>query len=152
MFPELENYLRDLGHSVKGKPTRDVQATYALGAVLTGASILFHTGNDNKDADTRLRVLIVKKGEKPTADSGPIYGEYDDHSEHRVQLQPDFNLMMKSEIPGSVVRVGIAPSGNDRWVFEQVPVQLYFSDGSFYQKSFSFATLTQDTPEQDFAL
>ena len=154
MFPELEKYLRELAGKAKakGKNKSEGAAIEAAGAVLVGATILFHTGNDDKDGDTRLEAFLNKAGNVEAAYSGFVYGHFEDGSFHPVQLRPKSNLMSKSEIPGSFIRVHIQPNGNDRWVFEQVPVELNFSDGTFYRKSFGFVTLTQDTNQMDFFL
>jgi hypothetical protein len=152
MFDELEKYLRDLTKRTRGLRGDEADALEARDAVLTGASILFHTGNNDKDGDTRLEAFVNKAGNKEAAYSGYIFGHYDDGSFNPVTLSPKSNVMRKAEIPGSFIRIHIEPNGNDTWVFEQVPVELYFSDGSVHRKSFGWATLTQDTKERDFPL
>lgn len=150
MFPELETYLREL--AAKAKLKGQGAALEARDAVLVGATILFHTGNNDKDGDTRLEAWVNKAGNREAAYSGFVYGHWDDGSFHPVQLRPKSNLMTKAEIPGSFVRVHIEPNGNDTWVFEQVPVELNFSDGTAYRKNFGWVTLSQDTKQLDFPL
>jgi hypothetical protein len=152
MFPELEKYLRELSKKAKGTSKNDVQALEAREAVLVGASVLFHTGNNDKDGDTRLEVWVNKAGNHEAAYSGYVFGHYDDGSYHPVRLTPKSNIMTKSEIPGAFIRVHIEPNGNDTWVFEQVPVELNFSDGTAYRKNFGWVTLSQDTKQLDFPL
>jgi hypothetical protein len=152
MFPELEKYLRDLAARSRSMTEPEAVAVEALEAVLTGASVLFHTLNNDKDGDTRLEVWVNKAGNREAAYSGFVFGHYDDWSYHRVSLAPKTNLMTKAEIPGAFIRVHIEPNGNDTWIFEQVPVELYFSDGTVYRKNFGPATLSQDSKQADFPL
>jgi hypothetical protein len=148
MFGELEEYLRNETETAKAASAR----IEAAEAVLTGARILFRTLDNDKDGDTRLEAWVNKAGNREAAYSGYVWGHWDDWSYHPVQLTPKTNLMKKSEIGGAFIRVHIEPNGNDTWAFEQVPVELYFSDGSVYRKNFGGATLSQSTRQQDFYL
>ena len=151
MFGELEEYLRKESKTSKAASGSSADIATA-DAVLTGARILFRTLDNNKDGDTRLEAWVNKAGNREAAYSGFVWGQWDDWSYHPVNLTPKSNLMRKSEIGGAFIRVHIEPNGNDTWVFEQVPVELYFSDGSVYSKNFGGTTLSQSTKQQDFYL
>ena len=148
MFDELEQYLRGLGQKTKGETGgRSIEAAEA---VLTGAQIIFRTRDNDKDADTRLEAWVNKAGNHEAAYSGNVYGHWDDWSEHLVQLSPKTNIMRKSEVSGSFIRVHITPNGNDTWAFEMPSVELFFSDGTVVRKGFGPTTLSQGTPQADF--
>jgi hypothetical protein len=133
-FEELEKVLHELGEKGKGLQREDKKALLASEAVLTGVRVVYRTRDDNKDHDTRLESWINMSGGREAAYASR-YGEYDDWSEHVVDLTPKTNVMRKADIRGSWLQIRVTPNGNDTWRF-RCEVTLYFSDGSFHSKSF----------------
>lgn len=107
------------------------------GPTLTGARFTSVTDGDNKDHDTGLYVYVFTKDERTrlaqieNADnSNKDATEYNDGSEHMLDLALISPGSTKADCNGFHYKVGIKANGNDKWKVATSRVQLVFSDNT----------------------
>ena len=127
---------------------------------LTGATVTFVTGNDDKDIDTDL-IVFLQYYPMRSSDNGnfqdysnyyaydEIYtsGQPDEHwvdgSTHSVDLTVNGQPLLTA-VTSCWFTVGILPTGHDTWVFKPT-LHLEFSDGSTADVNFNnYITLDQN--------
>ena len=119
---------------------------------LTAVKIRFTTHNDNKDHDTRLDVNVKNKVNvflsQDLAEGLNLGGdmEFVDPSTHEFDLALKSDGVTVRDIGLPVVRVGIQPRGNDRWIFDYT-AKLVFSDGKTFSSTKNGVVLDQDNRE-----
>lgn len=103
---------------------------------LVMAELFTHTNGDNKDHDTGIYVTVTTSDTKSllariiSADSsGTDATEYNDNSDHFVELVIQNPAATPSDCSRFQVTIEIRTNGNDTWLFD-AQVVLYFSDGS----------------------
>jgi hypothetical protein len=112
--------------------------------LLDRAEAIFLTGQDDKDQDTVLTVLVSVNGDNVARESGR-FDRFNDRSERTVRLLITPTPRGALERGVSVV-VRIDPNGDDAWQFS-LRLVLHFSDGSMLTKSFPMTTLSQEQRE-----
>ena len=95
-------------------------------ALLTRASIMFHTNDDDKDADSRVEVAVELMDKTLVASIADEFQHFDDNSD-----AGPFTLLLSGAgaLKTGSVSISIAPEGDDRWRFNFF-LDLLFSDGA----------------------
>jgi hypothetical protein len=101
----------------------------AAEATLQRAEVFFHTNNEDKDHDTRIRIVVTDQTGAEVAAVEDTFGHFNDGSDHGP-----FPMQVKSPISRDLINGGLTtmvidPNGNDTWRFN-LRVGLFFSDGS----------------------
>ncbi|MCK2244488.1 MULTISPECIES: Ig-like domain-containing protein [unclassified Crossiella] len=96
---------------------------------LQRAEVFFHTNDEDKDHDTRIKIVVTDQNGTEVAVVEDTFGHFDDGSDHGP-----FPMRITTPIPRDVINAGmttmvIDPNGNDTWRFN-LRVGLFFSDGS----------------------
>jgi hypothetical protein len=120
-------------------------------ALLTSATIKFHTNNEDKDSDTHVTIDVNTQNDANAAHLDNDFGHFDDHSDNGP-----YNLVVnggftKSTLQSGYVLIRIDPNGHDTWRFN-FALDLVFSDQSHMYSDDSNLELTQDRREQTFGL
>lgn len=113
---------------------------------LTKVEFYSKTGDDNKDKDTGVYVTVITSDEKTllaeikNADnSNDDKTEYNDLSEHTIELVVKSPGSTKAECQKFKFRVGSQAKGNDKWKIDKTRVTLTFSDNTtLFQESGAF--------------
>jgi hypothetical protein len=80
--------------------------------------ITFHTGDDNKDADTGLLVEVKSAGGRVLARFRQARDkEFKDGFTHTEQLEL-FGPVFEPEMANAILTIDISPNGNDTWRFD----------------------------------
>jgi len=122
----------------------------APGAVLTKATVFFHTNNEDTDDDTHVTVTVRDRRGTVAAYTSNDFGHFDDNSDagpFSLQVSP----ARWDDVDFGTSTVRIDPNGNDTWRFN-VRVDLYFSDGSHLGTDVSGIELTQDRKQQTWGV
>ena len=98
-------------------------------AVLTRASVSFHTNDEDKDGDTQVDVTVRLIDQTVVASISDEFGHFDDHSD-----AGPFDLLIKQAATRGALKTGsvaikIEPNGNDTWRFNFF-LDLLFDDGA----------------------
>jgi hypothetical protein len=125
----------------------------AMGQQLTGASIRFHTDDDDKDNDTHVTVTVQQNNQIIAARIDNDFGKFDNNSDSGpfslVVVNP---VAKKTDLqPGGSVTIRIDPKGNDTWQFNFF-LDLVFSDGSHLNTQANGLELSDERPQQTFGI
>jgi hypothetical protein len=95
---------------------------------LEGASITFHTNDEDKDHDTDVHV-VVRAGTIVAAEIHNQFGHFDDNSDSGPFDLLVVNPLTRDELKVGNVEIKAESSGLDTWRFNFL-LDLRFSDGS----------------------
>src|ERR1700687_507457 len=98
-------------------------------AVLTRASVSFHTNDEDKDDDSQVAVTGRLMDQTVVASITDEFGHFDDHS-----AAGPFDLLITQAASRGALKTGsvavkISPNGNDTWRFNFF-LDLLFDDGA----------------------
>ena len=120
-------------------------------AVLSGATVSFHTHDDDKDHDTNVTVTVRQHDGTIAAHLSDPFGHFADHSDSGPFNLELFNPGTRGEVQGGNFTVRIDPVGNDTWRFNMV-LDLRFSDGSHMNSGVDGLELTDERQQQAFGM
>jgi hypothetical protein len=98
-------------------------------ATLVGATVVFHTNEDDKDYDTILTMHILKGVRALARTSQPIYGRFPEHTDNGPFGLSPIGAVSKEDVVNANFSVHIAPHGNDTWRFNTT-LDLAFTDNT----------------------
>ena len=120
-------------------------------AMLTRASVSFHTNDEDKDGDSRVQVTVRLIDETVVARIADTFGPFDDHSD-----AGPFDLLItrattRGELKTGSVRVEIDPHGDDTWRFNFF-MDLLFEDGAHLIARANGLEVTESAQVQSFGI
>jgi hypothetical protein len=120
-------------------------------AVLTRASVSFHTNDEDKDDDSRVEVTVRLMDQTVVASIADEFGHFDDHSE-----AGPFDLLITQAASRGALKTGsvavkISPNGNDTWRFNFF-LDLLFDDGAHLIARANGLEITESRQEQSFGI
>src|SRR5690349_4560434 len=120
-------------------------------AVLTNATIRFHTNNEDKDSDTHVTVVVVDSDNIVAARIDNDFGHFDDNSDNGPFGLIVQNPSSQDRLQAGRVAIRIDPNGHDTWRFNFF-LDLLLNDGSHLSGGADGIELNQDRKEQSFGL
>ena len=120
-------------------------------AILTRASVGFHTNDEDKDDDSRVEVTVRLMDQTVVASIADEFGHFDDHSD-----AGPFDLLItqaanRGALKTGSVAVKIEPNGHDTWRFNFF-LDLLFDDGAHLLARANGLELTESRQEQSFGI
>ena len=120
-------------------------------AVLTRASVSFHTNDEDKDDDTRVEVTVRLIDQTAIASIADEFGHFDDHGD-----AGPFDLLITQAATRGALKTGsvavkVDPNGNDTWRFNFL-LDLLFDDGAHLIAWANGLELTELRQEQSFGV
>ena len=120
-------------------------------AVLTRASVSFHTNDEDKDDDSRVEVTVRLMDQTVVASIADEFGHFDDQSE-----AGPFDLLITQAASRGALKTGsvavkISPNGNDTWRFNFF-LDLLFDDGAHLIARANGLEITESRQEQSFGI
>jgi hypothetical protein len=120
-------------------------------AVLTRASVSFHTNDEDKDGDSQVEVTVRLMDQTVVASIADEFGHFDDHSD-----AGPFDLLItqaanRGALKTGSVAVKISPNGNDTWRFNFF-LDLLFDDGAHLIAWANGLEVTESRQEQSFGI
>jgi hypothetical protein len=120
-------------------------------AILTRASVSFHTNDEDKDDDSRVEVTVRLMDQTVVASIADEFGHFDDHSD-----AGPFDLLItqaanRGALKTGSVAVKVDPNGNDTWRFNFF-LDLLFDDGAHLLARANGLELTESRQEQSFGI
>lgn len=120
-------------------------------AVLTRASVTFHTNDDDKDDDSQVEVTVRLMDQMVVASIADEFGHFDDHSD-----AGPFDLLITQAASRGALKTGsvavkISPNGNDTWRFNFF-LDLLFDDGAHLIARANGLEVTESRQEQSFGI
>jgi len=120
-------------------------------AILTRASVSFHTNDEDKDDDSRVEVTVRLMDQTVVASIADEFGHFDDHSE-----AGPFDLLITQAASRGALKTGsvavkISPNGNDTWRFNFF-LDLLFDDGAHLIARANGLEITESRQEQSFGI
>ena len=120
-------------------------------AILTRASVGFHTNDEDKDDDTRVDVTVRLIDQTVVASIADEFGHFDDQSD-----AGPFDLLItqattRGALKAGSVAVKVEPNGNDTWRFNFF-LDLFFDDGAHLIARANGLELTESRQEQSFGI
>jgi hypothetical protein len=126
--------------------------------LLLRATFYTKTGGDNKDHNTGVWVnvktskndiLLADISNADTSDSDST--EYNDHSEHIIEMRVDSPGIPQSQCRAFNVHLWITTHGKDKWEIETARVLLLFSDGTAWVAEKHNFSLVNNGASTDFS-
>ena len=118
---------------------------------LVGATISFHTNDDDKDNDTHVTVTVRQRDGIIAARIDDDFGVFHDHEDNGPFDLKIINAVAKSELRTGNITLRIDPNGNDTWRFNFF-ADLIFSDDSHLSAEADGLDLAQDRQQQSFGI
>ena len=120
-------------------------------AVLTRASVSFHTNDEDKDDDSRVEVTVRLMDQTVVASIADEFGHFDDHSE-----AGPFDLLITQAASRGALKTGsvavkIHPVGRDTWRFNFF-LDLFFDDAAHLIAWANGLEVSRSRPEQSFGI
>ena len=120
-------------------------------AVLTRASVTFHTNDEDKDDDSRVEVTVRLMDQTVVASIADEFGHFDDDSD-----AGPFDLLITQAATRRALKTGsvavkIEPHGRDTWRFNFF-LDLLFDDGAHLIAWANGLEVTQSHREQSFGI
>lgn len=120
-------------------------------AVLTRASVSFHTNDEDKDDDSQVEVTVRLMDQTVVASIADEFGHFDDHSD-----AGPFDLLITQAASRGALKTGsvavkISPNGNDTWRFNFF-LDLLFDDGAHLIAWANGLEVTESRQEQSFGI
>jgi hypothetical protein len=118
---------------------------------LIGATVSFHTFNDDKNADTHLTVTVRQRDDIISARVDDDFGVFHNNEDNGPFALKVINASPKSELQTGNVTIRIDPSDRDTWRFNFF-ADLIFSDASHLTAQADGIDLAQDRQQQSFGI
>jgi hypothetical protein len=120
-------------------------------AVLTRASVIFHTNDEDKDADSRVEVTVELIDKILVASIADEFQHFDDNSD-----AGPFTLILAGSVTRGALKTGsvsikLVPNGDDTWRFNFL-LDLLFSDGAHLLARATGLELSESLPTQSFGI
>jgi len=120
-------------------------------ALLTRASVSFHTNGEDKDDDTRVEVTVRLMDQTVVASIADEFGHFDDDSD-----AGPFDLLITQAATRRALKTGsvaikIDPDGDDTWQFNFF-LDLLFDDGAHLIAWANGLEVTEERREQSFGI
>ena len=120
-------------------------------AVLTRASVSFHTNDEDKDGDSQVEVTVRLMDQTVVASIADEFGHFDDNSD-----AGPFDLLITQAASRGALKTGsvavkISPNGNDTWRFNFF-LDLLFDDGAHLIAWANGLEVTESRQEQSFGI
>jgi hypothetical protein len=120
-------------------------------AVLIGASVSFHTNDDDKDHDTDVAVTVRLMDQTLVASIEGDFGHFNDNSD-----AGPYDLVIKQAATRGALKTGsvaikISPVGDDTWRFNFF-LDLLFEDRAHLIAWANGLEVTEDRQEQSFGI
>ena len=120
-------------------------------AELTRASVMFHTNDEDKDADSRIELRVELIDKTLVASIADEFQHFDDNSD-----AGPFTMMIAGSVTRGALKTGsvslkMVTQGNDAWRFNFF-VDLLFSDGAHLLARATGLELSQWAPTQSFGI
>src|SRR5262245_55071611 len=121
-------------------------------AILTRASVSFHTNDEDKDGDSRVELTVRLMDQTGVVASiADESGHFDDHSDAGL-----FDLLITQAATRGMLKTGsvavkIEPNGDDTWRFNFF-LDLLFDDGAHLIAWANGLEVTQSHREQSFGI
>ena len=120
-------------------------------AVLTRASVSFHTNGEDKDDNSRVEVTVRLMDQTVVASIADEFGHFDDHSD-----AGPFDLLFTQAATRGALKTGsvavkIEPNGDDTWRFNFF-LDLLFEDGAHLVAWANGLEVTESRREQSFGI
>lgn len=93
------------------------QGPFFKDALLVAASVIFHTGDEDKDHDTKLTVRVQDEAGTVIAERNDVVGHWIRKSSCLVPLDLK-NAPIKENIANGTVHLQITPNGRKLWNFD----------------------------------
>ena len=116
---------------------------------LAGATILFHTNDDDKDGNTHVTVTVRQRDGIIAARIDNNFGHFNDHSNNGPFNLIVFNRSTKAALQDGNATLRIDPNGSDEW-HTNVLLDLIFSDASHLGAAVDGLELDDDHRERTF--
>jgi hypothetical protein len=136
---------------VKNLQFKPIAITVVSDPKLIGASVSFHTNDEDKDGDTHVTVTIRKNDGTIVARVDNDFGHFNDHTDAGPFGLKVVNAIPKSTLAPGYVTIRIDPNGHDTWRFN-FSISLLFADGSSIGTEEDGLVLSQDRQQQTFGL
>jgi len=120
-------------------------------AILTRASVSFHTNGEDKDDDSRVEVTVRLMDQTVVASIADEFAHFDDHSD-----AGPFDLLITQAATRGALKTGsvavkIEPNGDDTWRFNFF-LDLLFEDAAHLIAWANGLEVTQSRREQSFGI
>jgi hypothetical protein len=120
-------------------------------AVLTPASVSFHTNDEDKDGNSQVEVTVRLMDQTVVASIADEFGHFDDHSD-----AGPFDLLITQAASRGALKTGsvavkISPNGNDTWRLNFF-LDLLFDDGAHLIAWANGLEVTESRQEQSFGI
>jgi hypothetical protein len=120
-------------------------------AVLTRASVSFHTNDEDKDDDSQVEVTVRLMDQTVVASIADEFGHFDDHSDAGPFDLPITQATTRGQLKTGRVAVKIHPSGRDTWRFNFF-LDLIFDDAAHLIAWANGLEVSKSRPEQSFGI
>jgi|GEM_PF-2091672 hypothetical protein len=117
--------------------------TPSKNAKLVAASIVFHTTDHSKPADTAVSVTLSRAGVQ-IAQVRDLTGRFDSNSTDGPFALDVTTPITTDQLPGLIATVSFVPKKTETWKFNYT-MRLTFSDGTKLVREINDVVLTQDT-------
>ncbi len=119
---------------------------------LTGASITFHTNDDDKDDDTEVSVKVRLRDRRTVvAQTSGAFAKFGDNGDAGPFALLVVDPVTREQLKTGNVVFDIIPVGNDTWRFNYL-LDLRFTDGGHLLSRANGVELTQDHRSQSFGI
>ena len=120
-------------------------------AVLTRASVSFHTNDEDKDGDSRVEVTVRLMDQTVVASIADEFGHFDDHSD-----AGPFDLLITQAATRGALKTGsvavkIDPNGDDTWRFNFF-LDLLFEDNAHLIAWANGLEVSESRQQQSFGI
>jgi hypothetical protein len=120
-------------------------------AVLTRASVTFHTNDEDKDDDSGVGVTVRLLDQTVVARIFDKFGPFDDHSDAGPFDLLIMQAVTRGELKTGSVAVKIEPNGNDTWRFNFF-LDLLFDDAAHLIAWANGLEVSESRQEQSFGI
>jgi len=120
-------------------------------ALLTRASVAFHTNDEDKDADSQVEVTVRLMDQTVVASIADDFGHFDDHSDAGPYDLLINQAATRRALKTGSVSVKIMPNGDDTWRFNFF-LDLFFEDGAHLIARANGLEVTESRQEQSFGI
>jgi len=118
---------------------------------LVGATISFHTNDEDKDGNSHVTVTVKDGSKIICARTDSDFGRFGDNNDNGPFGLDIFNPSTRAAVQAGTVTIRLDPHGNDTWRFNWVIIFSY-SDGSKGATSGDGVQLSQDKREQTWGV
>ncbi|HXJ79095.1 MAG TPA: hypothetical protein VMS64_10480 [Candidatus Methylomirabilis sp.] len=121
-------------------------------ALLSRASVTFHTNDEDKDADSRVEVTVQLMDDTLVASITDEFGHFDDHSDAGpFELLITDSTATRGALKTGHVSVKITPNGDDTWRFNFF-LDLVFEDGAHLIARANGLEVSESRQQQSFGI